>query len=50
MLVEINLNTNISKTISINLKIQKNIESLNVKTLEVATLNTEISNDINLIR
>jgi hypothetical protein len=50
MLVEINLNTNISETISINLKIRKDIESLNVKMLEVTTLNTEISNDINLIR
>lgn len=50
MLVEINLNTNISKAISIEMSIQKDIESLNIKTLNKTTLNIETYNDINLIR
>lgn len=50
MLVEINLNTNISKAISIEMNIQKDIESLNIKTLNTTTLNIETYNDINLIR
>lgn len=50
MVVEINFNIDMGKAISINLKTQKDVESLSVKTLEEATLNTEMSNDINLIR
>ena len=50
MLVEINLNTNISKAISIEMSIQKDIESLNIKTPNTITLNIETYNDINLIR
>jgi hypothetical protein len=50
MLVEINLNTNISKAISIEMSIQKDIEGLNIKMLNTTTLNIETYNDINLIR
>jgi|SaaInlV_125m_DNA_1040241.scaffolds.fasta_scaffold76625_2 hypothetical protein len=50
MLVEINLNTNISKAISIEMSIQKDIEGLNIKILNTTTLNIETYNDINLIR
>ena len=50
MLVEINLNTNISKAISIEMSIQKDIEVLNIKMLNTTTLNIETYNDINLIR
>lgn len=50
MLVEINLNTNTSKAISIEMNIQKDIESLNIKMLNTTTLNIETYNDINLIR
>ena len=50
MLVEINLNTNISKAISIEMSIQKDIEGLNIKILNTTTLNIETYNDINIIR
>ncbi len=50
MLVEISLNTNISKSILIEMSIQKDIEGLNIKMLNTTTLNIETYNDINLIR
>ena len=50
MPVDINLNTSIIRAISISLKIQEDVENLNVKMLDIATLNIETYNDTNLIR